>query len=225
MRPVWLLDRLCGSQLYWQTFFEFGTEKDQRGEQFSLAMNYVFEDSVGYLFRRVAIRARPTITLITESQLQQAWTRGGQTPSVCDWVLASGKYCLLVDATNHWLDEKAAQGFADTGDYWSDTEDTFVNKKFLQLKSTMQLLDENGWDGCKFDDETSMFLWSSCQMPGFRPTCSLMSTSSFVRIRCWDSLETSVVTSPGILIYRVLINSNNLEDSWPPHLTYPSART
>jgi hypothetical protein len=72
LRPTWLLDRFCGSQLYWQTFFDFGTEKDPRGEQFSQAMNYVFEDTVGYLFRRVTRRARPAITLITEEQMQQA---------------------------------------------------------------------------------------------------------------------------------------------------------
>lgn len=43
LRPAWVLDRFCGSQLYWQTFFDLGTEKDPKGEQFSQAMNYVFE--------------------------------------------------------------------------------------------------------------------------------------------------------------------------------------
>jgi hypothetical protein len=122
--------------------------------QFSQAMSQVFEDTVGYLFRRLTRRARPAITLITEEQMQQAWTTGGHTPSVCDWVLMAGKYCLLVDATNHWLDEKAAQGFADEGDYSANTEETFVNKKFLQLKSTNELLAEKGWEGCTFDEHT-----------------------------------------------------------------------
>jgi hypothetical protein len=117
-------------------------------------MNYVFEATVDYLFRRVTRRARPAITLITEEQMQQAWKTGGNTPSMCDWVLVSGKYCLLVDATNHWLDEKAAQGFATEEDYRTDTEDTFVNKKFLQLKSTIELLGEKGWQGCTVDEET-----------------------------------------------------------------------
>jgi hypothetical protein len=53
LRPAWVLDRFCASRLYWQTFFEFGTEKAPRGQQFSQAMTYVFEDSVGYRFRRV----------------------------------------------------------------------------------------------------------------------------------------------------------------------------
>ena len=153
IRPAWVLDRFCGSQLYWQTFFNFGTEKNPRGAQFSQAMNYVFEASVGYLFRRVSKRAGSAITLITEKEMQQAWT-GKNTPSVCDWVLMSGKYCLLVDATNHWLDEKAAQGFADVDDYTADVEETFINKKFQQLKSTIELLAKNGWEGCHFDDET-----------------------------------------------------------------------
>ena len=54
---------------------------------------------------------------------------------MCDWVLVSGKYCLLVEATNHWLDEKAAQGFATEEDYRTDTEDTFVNKKPSSIRS------------------------------------------------------------------------------------------
>ncbi len=38
-RPAWVLDRLCGSQLYWQTFFDFGIQKTLPGEQLSLAMD------------------------------------------------------------------------------------------------------------------------------------------------------------------------------------------
>ncbi|WP_236057309.1 hypothetical protein [Mycobacterium sp. SM1] len=203
LRPVWVLDRFCGSQLYWQTFFEFGTEKDLRGEQFSQAMNYVFEDTVGYLFRRVMRRARPAITLITESQMQQAWTRGGQTPSVCDWVLMSGKLCLLVDATNHWLDEKAAQGFADAEDYQTDTEDTFVNKKFLQLKSTIELLDENGWEGCTFGDETIYVPLVVVPNAGIPP--NVLSDVDF-KLRAHSVLGQlgKLVMSPGILTYREL---------------------
>ncbi len=72
LRPAWVLDRFCGPQLYWQTFFDFGEEKDPRGEQFSQGMNYVFEATVRYLFRRVTRRARPATTLITEKEMQQA---------------------------------------------------------------------------------------------------------------------------------------------------------
>lgn len=203
LRPVWVLDRFCGSQLYWQAFFEFETEKDVRGEQFSQAMNYVFEGSVGYLFRRVTRRARPAITLITESQMQEAWTRGGHIPSVCDWVMVCGKFCLLVDATNHWLDEKAAQGFADAEEYRSDTEDTFVNKKFLQLKSTIELLDENGWEGCTFDDQTIYIPLVVVPNAGIPP--NVLSDVDF-KLRAHSVLDQlgKAVTSPGILTYREL---------------------
>jgi hypothetical protein len=72
LRPAWVLERSCGPQLYWQTFFDFGEEKDPRGEQFSQGRNYVFEATVRYLFRRVTRRARPAIALITEKEMQQA---------------------------------------------------------------------------------------------------------------------------------------------------------
>lgn len=199
LRPAWILDRLCGSQLYWQTFFDFGTENEPPGEQFSQAMNYVFEASVGYLFRRVTRRARPKITLIAEDEMQQAWTRKGSTPSVCDWVLVSGRYCLLVDATNHWLDAKAAQGFADAEDYHSDVERTFLNKKFLQLKSTIELLAEKGWEGCTFDEQTVYVPLVIVPNAGIPPT--VLSDFDF-KLRSHAVLGTlgKFVTSPGILI-------------------------
>ncbi|WP_327114063.1 hypothetical protein OHB12_33360 [Nocardia sp. NBC_01730] len=203
LRPAWMLDRLCGSQLYWQTFFDFGTEQDPRGEQFSQAMNYVFESSVGYLFRRVTRRARSLITLITEEQMQQAWTRGGRTPSVCDWVLVAGRYCLLVDATNHWLDEKAAQGFGDAEDYQEDTEKAFVSKKFLQLRSTIELLADNGWEGCSFDDQTVYVPLVIVPNAGIPPT--VLADVDF-KLRSHSVLGQlgKFVTSPGVLIYREL---------------------
>jgi hypothetical protein len=203
LRPTWVLDRFCGSQLYWQTFFEFGTEKDRRGEQFSRAMNYVFEDAVGYLFRRVMRRARPAITLITEEEMQQAWTTGGNIPSVCDWVLVSGKHCVLVDATNHWLDEKAAQGFGDEEDYQADIEETFVNKKFLQLTSTIELLTEKGWQGCTFDDQT-VYVPLVIVPNGGIPATVLSDVDFKLRSHSLLGQLGKIVTSPGILIYREL---------------------
>lgn len=155
LRPAWALDRFCGSQLYWQTFAQFGFEKTPAGEQFSLAMNDVFESTVGYLFRRATRLARGAITLITEPQMQQAWTKGGQIPSVCDWVLVSGNVCVLVDATNHWLDAKAAQGLANPEEYEADLEETFINRKLQQLFSTRELLIDKGWEGCTFDENTT----------------------------------------------------------------------
>lgn len=155
LRPAWALDRFCGSQLYWQAFAQFGFEKNPAGEQFSLAMNDVFESTVGYLFRRATRLARGAITLITESQMQQAWTNGGHIPSVCDWVLLSGNVCVLIDATNHWLDAKAAQGLSNPEEYEADLEETFINRKFQQLMSTRELLIDEGWEGCTFDENTT----------------------------------------------------------------------
>lgn len=203
LRPAWVLDRFCGSQLYWQTFFDFGTEKDPRGEQFSQCMNYVFEATVGYLFRRVTRRARGAIILITEEQMQQAWTSGGNIPSVCDWVLVSGKHCVLVDATNHWLDEKSAQGFAEADEYRADVEDTFVNKKFEQLKSTIKLLAENGWEECTFNDETVYVPLVIVPNAGIPAT---VFADVDIKLRSHPVLGQlgKNVTSPSILVYHEL---------------------
>jgi hypothetical protein len=199
LRPAWVLDRFCGSQLYWQAFFEFGLEKTLAGQQFSQAMNYVFEATVGYLFRRAMRRGRTAITLITEAEMQQAWTKGGKLPSVCDWVLVWDNTCLLVDATNHWLDEKAAQGFADPEEYEADLEDTFVNKKFQQLQSTKDLLIKNGWEGRTFDENTvfvPLVVVPNAGIPA--------SVSADVDIKLRLGQLGPNVRSPGILVYHEL---------------------
>jgi hypothetical protein len=199
LRPAWLLDRLCGSQLYWQTFFDFGTEKASSGEQFSLAMNDVFESTVAYLFRRIMRRARPAITLITEPEMQDAWKKGGDKPSVCDWVLVSDNVCVLVDATNHWLDAQAAQGLATPEDYSTDIEDTFVSRKFQQLMSTRQHLLENGWDGCTFTEETvfvPVVVVPNAGIPA--------SVSADIDLKLRTGQLGPNVLSPGILTYRDL---------------------
>jgi len=199
LRPAWVLDRFCGSQLYWQAFFQFGLDKTLPGQQFSQAMNYVFEATVGYLFRKATRRARPKITLITEAEMQQAWAKKGHTPSVCDWVLVWDNTCLLVDATNHWLDEKAAQGFADPEEYEADLQDTFVNKKFKQLQSTKALLIDTGWEGRTFDENTMfvpMVVVPNAGIPA--------SVSADVDIKLRLGQLGPNVRSPGILVYHEL---------------------
>jgi len=167
-------------------------------------MNYVFEATVGYLFRRATKRADKrvpgSITLITESEMQEAWRTGGNTPSVCDWVLVSGKYCLLVDATNHWLDEKAAQGYATAEEYQVDVEDTFVNKKFEQLKSTINLLSDHGWEGCTFDVETVYVRLVVVPNAGV-PATVFADIDTKMRAHPVLGQLGKNVTSPGILIY------------------------
>jgi hypothetical protein len=101
----------------------------------------------------------------------------------------------------HWLDEKAAQGFADVEDYTADTEKTFVNKKFLQLRSTIELLADNGWEDCNFDDQTvPLVIVPNADIPP-----AVMADVDF-KLRAHSVLGQlgKIVTSPGILIYRDL---------------------
>ena len=59
----------------------------------------------------------------------------------------------------------AAQGFADAEVYQADVEETFVNKKFEQLKSTIQLLSENGLGRMHFRRRDGL------RSPGRRTQC------------------------------------------------------
>lgn len=131
--------------------------------------------------------------------MQEAWTTGGEKPSVCDWVLVCGTTCVLVDATNHWLDEKAAQGFAVPEDYQADIEETFVNKKFKQLKSTMELLKKRGWEGCTFGGNTVYVPLVVVPNAGIPAT---VSADIDVKLRAGNLGPN--VRSPGVLVYHEL---------------------
>ncbi len=114
-----------------------------------------------------------------------------------------GNTCLLVDATNHWLDEKPAQGFADPEDYQADLEDTFVNKKFQQVQSTMKLLVDDGWEGCTFDEDTVYVPLVVVPNAGIPAT-----VSANVDIKLRSGQRSGQlgpnVRSPGILVYHEL---------------------
>lgn len=203
LRPTWVLDRFCGSQLVLADVLRPGHR-----EGFPRRAIQPSDELRVRGHRRLPVSTRhppspPAITLITEEQMQQAWKTGGNTPSMCDWVLVSGKYCLLVDATNHWLDEKAAQGFATEEDYRTDTEDTFVNKKFLQLKSTIELLGEKSWQGCTFDEETVYVPLVIVPNAGI-PATVLSDVDFKLRSHLMLGQLGKIVTSPSILIYREL---------------------
>jgi hypothetical protein len=60
----------------------------------------------------------------------------------------------VIDATNHWLDAGLAQGFAQSEDFDADVDETFIDKKFTQIRSTIDLISENGWENCTFDENT-----------------------------------------------------------------------
>ena len=203
LRLIWSLERFCGPQLYWEAFFKFGMETDPRGEQFSQCMNYVFESSVDYLFRRVSKRSANSTTLIKEPEMQTAWTSGGYTPSVCDWVLVSGRFCLLVDATNRWLDANLAQGLAGAEDYRADIDEAFVGKKFGQLKSTIELLSKNGWAGRTFDGNTIYMPLVVVSNAGI-PSTSFVDMDIKIHSHNMFGQLGVCVTSPAILPWREL---------------------
>ncbi|WP_457541430.1 hypothetical protein [Williamsia sp. R60] len=154
LRYHWVVDRFFGQMLYWPTFagltgFRFGKDPDpgSPAESFSAGMNDVFERTVGDSLANITTNSRSATEVISESQLQAKWsTRRGKTPSACDWVVKAGRYCLVVDATNHHLDAHLAQGLGNVDTYALDMETTFGNpgEKFDQLAKTMRQLFESG---------------------------------------------------------------------------------
>ncbi|MFD8102872.1 hypothetical protein ACFV24_25370 [Nocardia fluminea] len=148
LRHQWGIDRFIGNQLYWETYASFGTSHTKKvAGYFSQAMDYMFEDLVGRTLDRILSRSSNAEELVTESQMQSAWEKSGEKPSVCDWAILEEGRCVVIDATNHPLNFKLAQGLGDAASYSSDIDKIFTNKKFDQLVSTMDHLSNPGWQG------------------------------------------------------------------------------
>jgi hypothetical protein len=81
----------------------------------------------------------------------------------------------------------------------SELEETFVNKKFEQLKSTMELLKKHGWEGCTFDDNTVYVPLVVVPNAGIPAT---VSADIDVKLRAGNLGPN--VRSPGILVYHEL---------------------
>ena len=153
IRYQWGIDRFFGSQLYWPTFSKFPSHKGGKpkpgsvAEAFSDAMNHVFERTVGEVLANMVANSRRMTRLINEEELQGIWTeRRGATASACDWVIPAGPRCFVIDATNHHLDHRLAQGLGSVDDYAKDMDETFAEagEKFEQLAKTVEKLIASG---------------------------------------------------------------------------------
>lgn len=145
LRYQWVIDRFFGSQLYWQTFFAFGSAISRSvAEAFSQGMNYAFERIAGDTLTRIAAHSSKITRLVTETEMQAEWAKGkGSPPSVCDFMLVVGRGCILIDATNHHLSANLAQGLADVDMLNTDIDSSFVTTKFNQIVSTAKLVREH----------------------------------------------------------------------------------
>lgn len=157
LRYSWAIDKLCGNHLF---FIAWSALRDSQSgpvaQRFALALNDVFEDVVGEILQRIAARSRMIRKVASEREMQSAWKpKKGELPSVCDWALFAGTHCIVVDATNHPVKPKLAQGLSDWEDYSLDIERTFTEKKFDQLVNTIDQLRSRGSFGDeKIDDKT-----------------------------------------------------------------------
>jgi hypothetical protein len=157
IRHQWAMERLCGSTLYHEARYNLGTQSSALGNRFKNAMNDAFEVFIGGILHRTAKKGKGIEKIVDESDMQVAWTeQKNKTPSVCDWMLLGEGHCVVIDATNHAVKADAAQGLANFDAYAADIDKIFVEGKFEQLLSTIDLAKQHGgWGGEPVDGETN----------------------------------------------------------------------
>lgn len=157
IRHQWAMERLCGPTLYHEAWYSLGTQSRGLGDRFKNAMNDAFELFVGGILHRSAKKGKGIQAIVDESDMQVAWKeKKGTTPSVCDWMLLGEGHCVVIDATNHAVKADAAQGLATFDEYAADIDKIYVEGKFKQLLSTIDLAQRHGgWDGEVVDGDTN----------------------------------------------------------------------
>ncbi len=152
LRYQWGIDRFYGNLLYWSTFaglpgFKMPAPKPKSAaEAFSDGMNMSSERSIGDILETLVARSACADRLITENEMQTAWTTSGQAiASACDWVIKAGK-CDSRRCTNHSLDMFLSQGLGTPEAYAADMNRIFASSdgKFGQLAKTMKSFRERG---------------------------------------------------------------------------------
>lgn len=157
LRRQWVIDRLCGSQLYFEAWASFTTASLRN--RFKTAICDAFEVFVGGILHRIFDKCPHLTTIVDEHEMQAAWTTKG-TPSVCDWMIFGKEHCVVIDATNHAVKDKAAQGLATWDEYSDEIEQIFADAsegKFGQLLSTIDLVRTHGGWGDEKVGTTTMY--------------------------------------------------------------------
>ncbi len=157
IRHQWAMERLCGQTLYHEAWYALGSQSSGLGNRFKTAMNDAFEVFVGGILHRTAKKGKGIQEIVDESDMQVAWKeKKDETPSVCDWMLLGEGHCVVIDATNHAVKADAAQGLATFDEYAADIDKIYVEGKFKQLLSTIDLAKKHGgWDGEVVDGDTN----------------------------------------------------------------------
>ena len=157
IRHQWAMERLCGATLYHEAWYSLSAQSRGLGDRFKNAMNEAFEVFVGGVLHRIASKGKGMQKIVDEAEMQAAWTeKKDKTPSVCDWMLLGEGHCVVIDATNHAVKADAAQGLATFEEFAADIDKIYVEGKFKQLLSTIDLVKKHGgWDGEVVNEDTN----------------------------------------------------------------------
>ncbi len=157
VRHQWAMERLCGATLYHEAWHHLATQSSALGNRFKTAMNDAFEVFVGGILHRIASKGKGIQKLVDEADMQSAWAKHkDKMPSMCDWMMLGEGHCVVLDATNHAVKADAAQGLATFDEYAADIDKIYIEGKFKQLLSTIDLAKEHGgWDGEVVNEDTN----------------------------------------------------------------------
>ncbi|MBU8814327.1 hypothetical protein [Mycolicibacterium goodii] len=157
IRHQWAMERLCGATLYNEAWHHLATQSSTLGHRFKTAMNDAFEVFVGGILHRIARKGKGIQKIVDEADMQAAWTeQKDNMPSICDWMMLGEGHCVVIDATNHAVKADAAQGLATFDEYAADIDKIYIEGKFKQLLSTIDLAKKHGgWDGEVVNESTN----------------------------------------------------------------------
>lgn len=144
------VQRIFGDLPYFDVRQQLHDTNPRARTQFEQAMNAVFEARISEIFRRIGAQPHLRGThFTTESAMQQQWTEPGSSgpPSVCDFVVVRGRYCLVADANNRRLTAQLSEGQGSPEILDRDVERNLLGHKFPQLASTIEHLVVNGLPG------------------------------------------------------------------------------
>ncbi len=144
LRLGFAIQRALGDATAWDVRNHLKAEDETNGskrdEGFRGCLGYELEANVGQTLSRMFPGILRERRLYSEAILQNAWTRKGQRPSVCDFAVDCGDTWLLFDITDRRIPEKLVNAEATATDLDAELNLVLTEKKARQFASTVKLL-------------------------------------------------------------------------------------
>lgn len=145
LRLQYLVQRFMGEPLVVDVNEDLKSTDKSKSQHFRNAVNHNFEKKIGNTLDRIADSGGLGCVITEDEMISAFQIKKGANESICDYAFVSDDICVLIDANNRHLMQGFAEGTGTLADFEDEIKSRFSEKKFMQLKRTIEQFRQFGW--------------------------------------------------------------------------------